>query len=131
MPERLSVLQQDVRLTGHAIECRINAEDPKSFSPSPGLVTGYHAPGGLHVRVDSALYDGYRIPPHYDSLIAKLIVYGRDREEVLRRLRRSLEEFVITGPKTTIPLHQRLIEDDDFRAGRYSIKWLEAFLARD
>jgi acetyl-CoA carboxylase, biotin carboxylase subunit len=127
--EPLSVRQADVRLTGHAIECRINAEDPRSFAPSPGLVSGYHAPGGLHVRVDSALYAGYRIPPHYDSLIAKLIVYGRDREEALRRLRRSLEEFVITGPKTTIALHQALMQNADFRAGNYSIKWLERFLA--
>jgi acetyl-CoA carboxylase, biotin carboxylase subunit len=128
--ERLSVTQEQVTLSGHAIECRINAEDPRTFAPAPGLVTGYHAPGGLHVRVDSALYSGYKIPSNYDSLISKLIVYGRDREEVLRRLRRALEEYVILGPKTTIKLHQALIENDDFRAGDYSIKWLEEWLSK-
>jgi acetyl-CoA carboxylase, biotin carboxylase subunit len=127
--EKLSVTQDQVTFSGHAIECRINAEDPRTFAPAPGLVTSYHAPGGLHVRVDSALYSGYKIPPNYDSLISKLIVYGRDREEVLRRLRRALEEYVITGPKTTIKLHQALIENEDFRAGNYSIKWLEQWLS--
>jgi len=127
----LSVSQADIAFKGHAIECRINAEDPKTFAPSPATVTDYHAPGGLHVRVDSALYDGYRIPPHYDSLIAKLIVYGASREDCLMRLRRSLEEYVIHGPKTTIPLHQALIADPDFRAGNYTIKWLETWLARN
>ncbi len=127
--ERLSVTQEEVTFAGHAIECRINAEDPRSFAPAPGLVTSYHAPGGLHVRVDSALYSGYKIPPHYDSLISKLIVYGRDRPEVLRRLKRALEEYVIAGPKTTIKLHQALIENDEFRAGDYSIKWLEQWLS--
>ena len=125
----LSVTQDQIRFEGHAIECRINAEDPATFAPSPGRVTDYHAPGGLHVRVDSALYDGYRIPPFYDSLIAKLIVYGATREDALMRLRRALEEFVIHGPKTTIPLHQALIENPDFVAGDYSIKWLERWLA--
>ena len=125
----LSVTQEQIRFEGHAIECRINAEDPATFAPSPGRVTDYHAPGGLHVRVDSALYDGYRIPPYYDSLIAKLIVYGATREDALMRLRRALEEFVIHGPKTTIPLHQALIEDPEFIAGDYSIKWLERWLA--
>ncbi len=128
--EKLSVTQEQVTFTGHAIECRINAEDPRTFAPAPGLVTSYHAPGGLHVRVDSALYSGYKIPSHYDSLISKLIVYGRDREEVLRRLRRALEEYVILGPKTTIKLHQALIENEDFRAGDYSIKWLEQWLSK-
>ena len=125
----LSVTQEQIHFEGHAIECRINAEDPATFAPSPGRVTDYHAPGGLHVRVDSALYDGYRIPPYYDSLIAKLIVYGATREDALMRLRRALEEFVIHGPKTTIPLHQALIEDPEFKAGDYSIKWLERWLA--
>ena len=125
----LSVTQGQVRFEGHAIECRINAEDPATFAPSPGRVTDYHAPGGLHVRVDSALYDGYRIPPYYDSLIAKLIVYGATREDAINRLRRALEEYVIHGPKTTIPLHQALIEDPEFQAGEYSIKWLERWLA--
>jgi acetyl-CoA carboxylase, biotin carboxylase subunit len=128
--EKLSVTQEQVTFTGHAIECRINAEDPRTFAPAPGLVTSYHAPGGLHVRVDSALYSGYKIPSHYDSLISKLIVYGRDREEVLRRLRRALEEYVILGPKTTIKLHRALIENEDFRAGDYSIKWLEQWLSK-
>jgi acetyl-CoA carboxylase, biotin carboxylase subunit len=125
----LSVTQDQIRFTGHAIECRINAEDPETFAPSPGLVSDYHAPGGLHVRVDSALYNGYRIPPHYDSLIAKLIVYGDTRDACLMRLKRALEEFVILGPKTTIPLHQKLLKNDDFKAGNYNIKWLEQWLA--
>ncbi|MCH8685572.1 acetyl-CoA carboxylase biotin carboxylase subunit [Pedomonas mirosovicensis] len=125
----LSVTQKDVRLEGHAIECRINAEDPRTFTPAPGEVTDYHAPGGLHVRVDSALYDGYRIPPYYDSMIAKLIVYGQNRNDALMRLKRALEEYVIHGPKTTIPLHQALIENPDFLNGDYSIKWLEKWLA--
>ncbi|HLU92282.1 MAG TPA: acetyl-CoA carboxylase biotin carboxylase subunit [Pedomonas sp.] len=125
----LSVTQKDVRLEGHAIECRINAEDARTFTPSPGEVTDYHAPGGLHVRVDSALYDGYKIPPYYDSMIAKLIVYGQNRNDALMRLKRALEEYVIIGPKTTIPLHQALIENPDFLNGDYSIKWLEKWLA--
>ncbi len=125
----LSVTQDEVRFEGHAIECRINAEDSATFAPSPGKVTEFHAPGGLHVRVDSALYDGYRIPPYYDSLIAKLIVYGANRNDALMRLRRALEEFVIQGPKTTIALHQALIEDPAFIDGDYSIKWLERWLA--
>ena len=125
----LSVRQEDVAFRGAAIECRINAEDPQSFAPAPGLVTDYHAPGGLAVRVDSALYNGYRIPPYYDSLIAKLIVWGESRDEAIARLRRALSEFVIGGVKTTIPLHQRILEQPDFLAGDYSIKWLERWLA--
>jgi acetyl-CoA carboxylase, biotin carboxylase subunit len=124
----LSFTQDDVAIKGHAIECRINAEDPKTFAPSAGTVTDYHAPGGLHVRVDSALYDGYRIPPYYDSLISKLIVYGANRNDCLMRLRRALEEYVIHGPKTTIPLHQDLIQTPEFIDGQYSIKWLEKWL---
>ncbi len=127
--EPLSVTQDQVRFAGHAIECRINAEDPATFAPSPGRVTDFHAPGGPGVRVDSALYAGYRIPSHYDSLIAKLIVYGDDREQCRLRLKRALEEFVVTGVKTTIPLHQALLDDPDFIAGDYSIKWLERWLA--
>jgi acetyl-CoA carboxylase biotin carboxylase subunit len=126
----LSVAQEDVQFRGHAIECRINAEDPRTFAPSPGLVKGFHAPGGMHVRVDSGLYAGYRIPPYYDSMIAKLIVYGATREGCLRRLRRALEEFVIEGVKTTIPLHQALLDDPEFQQGDYTIKWLEEWLAR-
>jgi acetyl-CoA carboxylase, biotin carboxylase subunit len=127
----LSVKQEDLQFRGHAIECRINAEDARTFAPSPGLVNGYHAPGGMHVRVDSGLYAGYRIPPYYDSMIAKLIVYGMTREGCIRRLRRALEEFVIEGVKTTIPLHQALIEDPEFQSGDYTIKWLEQWLARE
>jgi acetyl-CoA carboxylase biotin carboxylase subunit len=106
----LSFTQEDVTFTGHAVECRINAEDPQTFMPSPGTVSWYHPPGGLYVRVDSGLYHGYKVPPYYDSMIAKLIVYGQTREGCLMRLRRALGEFVIEGMKTTIPLHQRLLE---------------------
>jgi len=127
----LTLRQQDVTFRGHAIECRINAEDPRTFAPSPGLVKSYHAPGGMNVRVDSGLYAGYRVPPYYDSMIAKLIVYGTTREGALRRLRRALEEFVIEGMKTTIPLHQALLDDPDFQKGNYTIKWLEEWLARE
>ena len=126
----LSCRQQDVRFRGHAIECRINAEDPRTFAPSPGLVKQFHAPGGMHVRVDSGLYAGYRVPPYYDSMIAKLIVYGNSRAGCLRRLRRALEEFVVEGPTTTIPLHQALLDDPEFQVGDYTIKWLEEWLAR-
>ena len=126
----LGLRQEDIAFTGHAIECRINAEDPFTFSPSPGTVSDYHAPGGLGVRVDSGLYAGYTVPPHYDSLIAKLIVQGQTRNECLMRLRRALEEFVIDGIATTIPLHQELIGDNDFINGEYDINWLEGFLSR-
>ena len=124
----LSLAQKDVKFTGHAIECRINAEDPNTFMPSPGRVTDYHAPGGLGVRVDSALYAGYRVPSYYDSLIAKLIVHGTSRNECLMRLRRALEEFVIGGIETSIPLHRRLIAAPDFINGDYDIRWLERFV---
>ncbi|MET0364834.1 MAG: acetyl-CoA carboxylase biotin carboxylase subunit [Sphingobium sp.] len=126
----LSVEQKDLEFHGHAIECRINAEDPRTFAPSPGKVTQYHVPGGMHVRVDSGLYQGYVVPPYYDSMIGKLIVYGRTREGALMRLRRALEEYVIEGMKTTIPLHQALIEDPDIQNGDYTIKWLEEWLER-
>ncbi|KQN26598.1 acetyl-CoA carboxylase biotin carboxylase subunit [Sphingomonas sp. Leaf33] len=128
--EPLTLRQEDVVFRGHAIECRINAENPRTFAPSPGLVKGYHAPGGMHVRVDSGLYAGYRIPPYYDSMIAKLIVYGTTRQGALRRLRRALEEFVIDGVTTTIPLHQALLDDPEFQEGAYTIKWLEEWLAK-
>ena len=126
----LSVEQKDLVFTGHAIECRINAEDPRTFAPSPGTVTSYHVPGGMHVRVDSGLYQGYRVPPYYDSMIAKLIVYGSNRESCIRRLKRALEEFVVEGMKTTVPLHQKLVRDSEFLAGDYTIKWLEQWLER-
>jgi acetyl-CoA carboxylase biotin carboxylase subunit len=128
--EGLSCTQDQVTLHGHAMECRINAEDPETFAPSPGLVKNYVAPGGMHVRVDSGLYTGYRVPPYYDSMIGKLIVYGRDRDECIRRLKRALEEYVVEGMKTTIPLHQNLVRDPEFLAGDYTIKWLERWLAR-
>jgi acetyl-CoA carboxylase biotin carboxylase subunit len=128
--EPLSCTQEQVGFRGHAIECRINAEDPETFAPSPGTVKGFHAPGGMHVRVDSGLYVGYKVPPYYDSMIAKLIVYGSTRERCIMRLRRALEEFVIEGMKTTIPLHQKLINEPEFLAGEYTIKWLEEWLAR-
>ena len=124
----LSFTQEDVKFDGHAIECRINAENPFTFVPSPGKVNEYHAPGGLGVRVDSGLYSGYSVPPHYDSMIAKLIVHGRNRGECLMRLRRALTEFVIDGISTTIPLHQNLILNDDFVNGAYDIHWLEEYL---
>ena len=124
----LSVTQDELDFQGHAIECRINAEDPFNFAPSPGLVTYYHAAGGMHVRVDSGLYAGYRIPPYYDSMIAKVIVYGRTREGCLMRLRRALEEMVVEGVKTNIPLHRELLRQDDVINGDYSIKWLENWL---
>ncbi|MEO0035436.1 MAG: hypothetical protein RLZZ501_1459 [Pseudomonadota bacterium] len=123
--------QSDVRFAGQAIECRINAEDPQTFAPCPGRIEGYHAPGGLGVRVDSGLYSGYRIPPHYDSMIAKLIVYGNSRNEALMRLRRALGEYVIEGVKTTLPLHNRLVQDSDFVNGDYDIHWLERFVERN
>jgi acetyl-CoA carboxylase biotin carboxylase subunit len=127
----LSVEQADIEFKGHAIECRINAEDPVSFAPSPGLVKNFHAAGGMHVRVDSGLYAGYRIPPYYDSMIAKLIVYGRTREGCMMRLRRALEEMVVEGVKTTIPLHQKLLRAPDVINGNYTIKWLEEWLANE
>ncbi len=125
----LSVKQEDIEFNGHAIECRINAEDPWNFTPSPGLVTNYHAAGGMNVRVDSGLYAGYKIPPYYDSMIAKLIVKGRTREGCIMRLKRALEEMVISGVKTSIPLHQALMNEPDFIHGDYTIKWLEEWLA--
>jgi acetyl-CoA carboxylase biotin carboxylase subunit len=126
----LSVKQEDLEFRGHAMECRINAEDPRTFLPSPGKVTNYHAAGGMHVRVDSGLYAGYSIPPYYDSMIGKLIVYGRSRESCMMRMRRALEEMVIAGVKTNIPLHQALLADPDVIHGDYTIKWLEEWLAQ-
>jgi len=121
----LGLTQDDIVIQGHAIECRINAENPETFVPCPGLVTDYHAPGGLGVRVDSGLYAGYSIPPYYDSMVAKLIVNGSSRNECLMRLRRSLEEFVVGGIDTTIPLHRRIIGEQAFIDGDYDIHWLE------
>ena len=127
----LSFSQDNVSFNGHAIECRITAEDPETFAPSPGKVTDYHPPGGLSVRVDSGLYSGYEVPAYYDSLVSKLIVHGQSRNECLMRLRRSLEEYVIDGIKTTIPLHQKIIENPDFLNGEYDIHWLESFVSNE
>jgi acetyl-CoA carboxylase biotin carboxylase subunit len=121
----LGLSQKDVVIQGHAIECRVNAENAETFVPCPGRVTEYHPPGGLGVRVDSGLYSGYVMPPYYDSMVAKLIVSGPTRNECLMRLRRSLEEFVIGGIDTTIPLHQRIIRQQEFIDGDYNIHWLE------
>lgn len=129
--KKLSFTQEDVLLVGHAIECRINAEHPETFMPSPGLITDFHAPGGPDVRLDSAVYAGYRIPPHYDSLIGKLIVHGRTRNECVMRLRRALDEMVVGGVQTTLPLHRRLVDEKDVIDGNYDIHWLERFLAKD
>ncbi|MDP8996750.1 MAG: acetyl-CoA carboxylase biotin carboxylase subunit [Pseudomonadota bacterium] len=126
----LAYTQKDIHFSGHAIECRINAENPMTFVPSPGKVNDVHFPGGLGVRVDSALYSGYRIPPYYDSLIGKLIVFGKTRAECMMRLRRSLSEFVIDGVETTIPLFQKLLSEPDIIDGHYDIHWLEKYLAR-
>jgi acetyl-CoA carboxylase, biotin carboxylase subunit len=126
---RLGYAQRDIRFSGHAIECRITAEDPVSFTPSPGRVTAFHAPGGLGVRIDSALYAGYVVPSNYDSLIAKLIVHAPTRIDAINRMRRALDEFAIVGIQTTIPLHQRIVDAAEFRAGDYTIHWLERFVA--
>jgi acetyl-CoA carboxylase biotin carboxylase subunit len=126
----LGYTQADVRFSGHAIECRINAEDPVTFAASPGKVTAFHAPGGLGVRVDSALYAGYTVPPYYDSMIAKLIVHAPTRAEAIARMRRSLAEFVVVGVKTSLPLHQRILEAPEFVAGDYTIHWLEKFVGQ-
>jgi acetyl-CoA carboxylase, biotin carboxylase subunit len=126
----LSVTQAEVKFQGHAIECRINAEDPRTFVPSPGTITHFHTPGGLGIRVDSGVYSGYKIPPYYDSLIGKLIVHGRNRVECMMRLRRALDEFVVDGIKTTLPLFRDLVGNSDIANGDYDIHWLEKYLAQ-
>ncbi len=123
--EELTIKKDRMRLRGHAIEIRINAEDPNTFIPSPGKITQFHAPGGLGVRFDSAIYAGYSIPPYYDSMVGKLIVHGRNREECIRRLKRAIRETIIEGVKTTLPLHDWILQQEDFLSGEYSIKWLE------
>jgi len=127
--EKLSIKQEEVQFWGHAIEVRINAEDPKTFAPSPGTITYYHPAGGVGVRVDASIYQGYKIPPYYDSLIGKLIVHGRTRPECLQRLKRALDEFIVDGVSTTLPLYRRLIEEPDIQSGDYDIHWLEKYLA--
>jgi len=126
--EPLGYAQEDIQFSGHAIECRITAEDPETFAPAPGKVSAFHAPGGLGVRVDSALYAGYLVPPYYDSMVAKLIVHAPTRAQAIARARRALEEFAVVGIKTTIPLHQRIMDAPEFRAGDYTIHWLERFV---
>jgi acetyl-CoA carboxylase biotin carboxylase subunit len=121
--------QKDVTFSGHAIECRITAEDPYTFAPTPGRVTVFHAPGGLGVRIDSALYAGYFVPPYYDSLVAKLIVHAPTRADAINRMRRALDEFAVVGIQTTIPLHREIVDDPSFQAGDYTIHWLEKFVA--
>lgn len=124
--EKLSLKQEDIRINGHAIECRINAEDPRSFLPCPGKITWYHPPGGPGIRIDSHIYSSYQVPPNYDSLIAKLIAYGNDRMEAIRRMRNALDEIVIDGIKTNVPLHQDLIRDPNFKNGGTTIHYLES-----
>ncbi len=128
--EKLDFAQKEVAFSGHTIECRINAEDPETFAPSPGRITDYHQPGGPGIRVDSSAYAGYQMLPYYDSLVAKLIAHGRDREEALQRMRRALGEFIIGGIKTTIPLHQKILADRAFVEGRFSTQFLDSFLGR-
>ena len=125
----ISFTQEEIVFEGHAIECRINAENPRTFTPSPGLITDFHAPGGLGVRLDSAIYAGYSIPPYYDSLVGKLIVHGRDRPECIARLRRCLGEMVVGGIETTTPLFQDLLVQPDIVKGDYNIHWLEKWIA--
>ena len=128
--KKLSIKQKDIKFIGHSIECRINSEDPKTFVPNAGRVETYHVPGGLGIRVDSALYSGYMIPPNYDSLISKLIVHGNTREEAIMRLRRALKEYIIEGVKTTLPLHEEIIDNKAFITGKYDIRWLENYLSK-
>jgi acetyl-CoA carboxylase biotin carboxylase subunit len=125
----LSMTQDEIKFSGHAIECRINAEDPRTFTPSPGKITHYHTPGGLGIRIDSGVYAGYKIPPYYDSMIGKLIVHGRSRVECMMRLRRALDEFVVDGVKSTLPLFRDLVGNPDIANGDYNIHWLEKYLA--
>ncbi|MFW9604964.1 MAG: acetyl-CoA carboxylase biotin carboxylase subunit, partial [Pseudomonas sp.] len=129
--EKLSIKQEDVVIRGHAIECRINAEDPRTFMPSPGKVKHFHAPGGNGVRVDSHLYDGYAVPPYYDSLIAKLITFGGSRDEAMGRMRNALDELIVDGIKTNAPLHRDLVRDESFCKGGVNIHYLEKKLGMD
>ncbi len=128
---KLTLAQSDIEFRGHAIECRVNAENPETFAPSPGKISYYHPPGGLGVRVDSAVYQGYAIPPYYDSLVGKLVVHGKTRNECLARLKRALDEYVVDGVQTTLPLFRRLVRNPDILDGRYDIHWLENFLRQE
>ncbi|MCX5617162.1 acetyl-CoA carboxylase biotin carboxylase subunit [Bombella sp. TMW 2.2543] len=128
--EKLSYRQEDIVMSGHSIECRINAEDSETFAPNPGQVKVFHAPGGLGVRMDSALFAGYKVPPYYDSMIAKLIVHAPTRAQAITRMQRALTECVVEGVKTVIPLHQKILADPEFQKGEYTIHWLENFVAK-
>ena len=123
--------QEDIHIKGHSFECRINAEDPENFTPCPGIITRYHAPGGPGVRVDGAVCADYVVPPQYDSLIAKLIVYGQDRNEALLKMQRALDEFFVEGIKTSIPLHRRIFKDPNFQKGNYTTKFLDRLILQD
>jgi acetyl-CoA carboxylase biotin carboxylase subunit len=127
----LGYKQDEVQINGHAIECRINAEDPDTFTPSPGQITAFNLPGGPGVRVDTAAYPGYTVPPFYDSMIAKVIVHARTRELAIARMKRALEAMVVEGIKTTIPLHLKIMDDPDFQAGEFSTKFMEDFLKKN
>ncbi len=126
--KKLSIKQKDIKIQGHSIECRINSENPNTFTPNAGTINNYHTPGGLGVRVDSALYSGYKVPPNYDSLISKLIVYGNSREDAILKLKIALKEYVIDGIDTTLSLHDKIIREKKFISGDYDIRWLEKFL---
>ncbi len=128
--EALTLKQKDIKLTGHALECRINAEDPRSFRPSPGLIEHFHAPGGPGVRIDSAVYAGYRVPPTYDSMIAKVMTHGADRKEAIARMKRALDLMILEGISTSIPLHLKILDDDQFQRGEFSTRFMEDFLKR-
>ena len=125
--EKISFNQNNIEIKGHSIECRINAEHPENFIPSPGTVKQYHQPGGLGVRVDSAVYQGYTVPPHYDSMIAKLITFGNNRKDCIQKMKRALEEYVILGIDTNIQLHQKIIESNEFISGSYDINYMSKF----
>ena len=125
--EKLTISQNDIKIKGHAVECRINAEHPETFIPSPGKITQYHQPGGLGVRVDSAVYQGYSVPPHYDSMIGKLITYADNRSECIARMKRALEEYVIMGINTNIQMHQKIIMTEEFKSGKYDINFMSTF----
>jgi len=125
--EKLSLIQENIKIFGHSIECRINAEHPKTFIPSPGTINQYHQPGGLGVRVDSAMYQGYKVPPHYDSMIAKLITYGETREICIQKMKGALEEYIILGIDTNIKLHQKIIQSEEFKSGKYDINYMSKF----
>ena len=127
----MNLTQENIRIAGHAIECRINAENPDTYAPSPGLISTFHPPGGPGIRLDTHAYAGYFVSPHYDSMIAKLIVYAPTRAEAIMRMHRALDSFVIEGIKTSIPLQKRIINDPDFIAGKFSTKFMERFIAPD